>query len=149
MPAARPSAAGSGRSHVTMGGYYDPRPDPAWQRDGILLLAYSGTATFVRTAATGVKGLDRLGFDVPALSTSLALAWALSVTWVGAALLTGVLDAERYDRGRLLLTWGLAAPAAALLRVAFGDSVDFAPADAVATLVLMGGLRAAEEEGML
>lgn len=148
LAAMHPASAVLRRRHRSAAMSYDLR-DPAWQRDGILLLAYSGTATFVRTAATGVKRIDELGFDVPALSTSLALAWALSATWLLAALGTGVLGEERYDKSRLLLTWGLAAPAAAVLREALGASHELAYTDGVATLVLMAGVRWAEEEGVV
>ena len=79
-------------------------------------------------------------------------------SWVLAALATGVLGDERYDRGKLLLTWAAAAPVAALLRLFFFDDPLWlehaavgAPAsvvtDAVATLLLQNALRIAEEQG--
>lgn len=124
--------------------------DPAWQRDSILVLAYAGLEDLLRDAATGLK--PRLGFDLLQLNAEISCAFLLAFSWVGVALLTGVLGEQRYDPKRVLLTWLLCAPLAALVRVAvYGDFVcgapEFAAFDATATLLLQVGLRYAEEEG--
>jgi hypothetical protein len=84
----------------------------------------------------------------------LSSAFLVAFSWVGAALLTGALGERRYEAPRVLLTWLLAAPASAALRVAvFSGFVvgtpEFAAFDAAATLGLQLGLRAAEERGYL
>ena len=124
--------------------------DPAWQRDSILVLAYAGLEDLLRDGATGLKA--KLGFDLLQLNAELSCAFLLAFSWVGVALLTGVLGEERYDRRRVVLTWLLCAPAAALLRViVYSDFIcgapEFAAFDAAATLALMLGIRYAEEEG--
>ena len=133
---------------------YDLRPDPAWQRDGIIILWGSGWQTLVRAAATGIKRVDELGFDVPALTSSLGGAAIAATAWVLAACATGVLGTtHRYSANRVLLTWMLAAPPAALLRALLygGGVLDplTASTDALLMLVLMVGLRRAEESGIV
>ena len=134
---------------------YDGREDPAWQRDSILLLAYCGLEDLSRDAATGVK--ETIGFDFLQLNTELSCALLVAFSWVCVAILTGVLGERRYDTGRVLLTWLLAAPCAAVVRViAFEGYVgsgagvgrpEFAAFDAAATLGLQLLLRFAEIEG--
>ena len=131
--------------------------DPAWQRDSILLLAYCGLEDLSRDAATGVK--ETIGLDFLQLNTELACALLVAFSWVGVAILTGVLGEQRYDRKRVLLTWLAAAPLAAVMRViAFDGYVgsgagvgrpEFAAFDAAATLGLQLFLRYAEEEGFV
>ena len=126
--------------------------DPAWQRDSILLLAYCGLEDLLRDAATGLK--PQLGFDLLQLNAEMSCAFLIAFSWVGAALLTGVLGDRRYDSGRVVLTWLLCAPAAALVRVAIYSgfvcgSQDFAAFDAAATLALQLGIRLAEEQGLV
>ena len=61
----------------------------------------------------------QLGFDIAQLNAEMACAFLVAALWVAAALATGVFAEEhRYDQGRVLLTWALAAPIAAGLRVA-------------------------------
>ena len=135
---------------------YDPRfdwrADPPWQRDCILLLAYVGSATLVRSAATGVK--SQLGFDLVQLNGAMGSALFVGGCWLGVAALTGVLAGERYDAARVVATWTLAAPAAAYLRVTLLGDAPFqtdgdVTADVAATLLLMLGLRSAEQTGYL
>ena len=135
--------------------------DPAWQRDSILLLAYCGVIDLIRAASTGVKA--DLGFDFLQLNAQIACAVIVAFTWVGVALRTGVLGERRYERARVLLTWALAAPAAAALRLwIFDGALDpqwldkaavGSPAsvltDAVATLLIQNAIRLAEEQGYL
>ena len=101
-------------------------------------------------AATGIK--PKIGFDLLQLNAEVSCALLLASIWVLAALLTGVLGEARYDRGRVLLTWLAAAPAAYALRVALYSGFlvgipENAAFDAAATLGLQLGLRIAEEEG--
>jgi len=126
--------------------------DPAWQRDSILLLAFCGLEDLLRDAATGLK--PQLGFDFLQLNAEISCAFLVAFSWVGAALLTGVLGDKRYDRGLVVLTWLLAAPAAAVVRVAVFSgflcgSPDFAAFDAAAVLGLQLGIRLAEEQGFI
>ena len=129
----------------------DYRQDPAWQRDSILLLCYCGLEDLARNSATGYK--EHIGFDFLQLNAELSCSFLVAFLWVGAALLTGVLGELRYDRRRVVLTWFLAAPVAAALRVAIFHPAfpvgtpEFAAFDAAATLALQLGLRSAEEQG--
>ena len=131
---------------------YDFRPDPPYQRDGILLLAWVGLETLLRSAATGPKA--KLGFDLLQLNAAMGSALLLSTLWVAAAAITGVVGESRYDQQRVVLTWLIAAPLAALLRLYIFDgfpfiNLTFVLTDAAATLALMLGLRTAEEQGLL
>ena len=135
--------------------------DPAWQRDSILLLAYCGVQDLLRAAATGVK-VD-LGFDFLQLNAQIACAVIVAFSWVGVALATGVLGERRYERDRVLLTWVIAAPAAAVLRLWIFDGAlnpqwldkaavgapESVLTDAIATLLLQNAIRQAEEQGYL
>ena len=137
------------------------RRDPAWQRDSISLLFYCGLEDLLRAASTGPKA--ELGLDLLQLNAQLTCSFIIAFVWVGVALLTGVLGERRYDRPRVLATWVIAAPAAAALRLlTFDSSLDprwldqaalGAPSsiltDAIATLLIMNGLRLAEEQGLL
>ena len=133
----------------------DYRPDPAWQRDSILLLCYSGVEDLTRAASDGIK--ESPGFDLLQLNAMLLSAFVIAICWLSASMATGVLDESRYDRQRVLLTWLLAAPFAAFLRLTFfgdfplGHGFEVTPMyaliDAVATLALQLGLRLAEEQG--
>lgn len=130
----------------------DYRPDPAWQRDSILLMCYCGLENLVRASQTGIKAVP--GIDLLQLNIELACALLVAGCWLLAALPTGVLGDARYDRGRVFLTWGLAAaPAMALRWLAFQGNFVATPAaictDAVATLGLMIALRLAEEQGFV
>ena len=123
---------------------------PAWQRDSILLLCYCGLEDLIRDASTGVK--ETVGFDLVQLNVELSAAFLVAFLWVGVALLTGVLGDFRYDRPRVVLTWALAAPLSAALRIAvFSGFVvgqpEGAVVDALAVLALQLGLRLAEEQG--
>ena len=123
---------------------------PAWQRDGILLLCYCGVEDLSRASATGLK--PQIGFDLLQLNAELSCAFLVAFAWVSIAILTGVLGERRYDRGRVVLTWLVAAPAAAALRVgAYSGFLcgmpEYAAFDAAATLALQLGLRIAEERG--
>ena len=131
---------------------YDFRPDPPWQRDGITLLAYVGLETLLRSAATGLK--PKLGFDLLQLNAAMGGALLVATLWVVVATFTGVVGDFRYDRRRVLLTWLLAAPAAAALRLAIFDGFPFVSplfvfTDAATTLVLMLTIRFGEEQGYL
>lgn len=155
--AARPSARPALQSCVVRSSHltlceYDFRPDPPWQRDGIILLTWVGVETLLRSAATGVK--VKLGFDLMQLNAAMGGSLLVSILWVVAAAATGVVGESRYDRQRVLLTWLLAAPAAALLRLVIYDGFPFVTptfvlTDMAATLALMLGLRQAEEQGYL
>ena len=92
----------------------DYRPDPAWQRDSTLLLSYCGLEDLIRNSATGMKAT--LGFDFQQLSAETGCAFLVAGTWLVAAIATGVLGDSRYERTKVLLTWILSAPIAALLR---------------------------------
>ena len=132
--------------------YEEFRPDPPWQRDGILLLAYVGVETLLRSSATGVK--PKLGFDLMQLNAAMGGAFLIATAWVSVALLTGVVGNHRYDRQRVLLTWLIAAPLAAALRIVLYDGFPFVSelfvlTDAATTLALMLALRAAEEQGII
>jgi hypothetical protein len=129
----------------------DFRPDPAWQRDSILLLCYCGIEDLFRAAATGVKA--KIGFDFVQLNVELSSALLVAVCWLLAAQVTGVTGAEfRYDKTRVLATWVMAAIPPLIVRpLLFGGFLVGDPAaavtDAVATLGLMLGLRLAEQQG--
>jgi hypothetical protein len=130
----------------------DFRPDPPWQRDGIILLAYVGFETFLTSMSTGLK--PQLGLDVAQLNAATGGALLVSVAWVLAATATGVVGAERFNLRRVALTWALSAPVAAALRVVLYagfpcTSTLQVATDAVMTLPLMLGLRLAEEQGYL
>ena len=130
--------------------YDDPTRDPAWQRDSILLLAFCGLEDLARDASTGFKA--KLGFDFLQLNAELSAAVLVAFSWVGVAILTGVLGEHRYDRKRVLITWLLAAPVAFAVRIIVYSGFivgtpDFAAFDAAATLGLQLFLRYAEEEG--
>ena len=94
-----------------------------YEADTIVLLWYSGWATLIRAAATGMKPLNQLGFDYPALYASVGGGLALAATWVGCSVLTGLASQpQRYDQSRLIATWALAAPSAQLLKtMLYGD----------------------------
>lgn len=131
--------------------YEDFRPDPAWQRDSILLLCYCGVEDLFRSAATGVK--SQIGFDFLQLNVELCSAILVAGCWLLAAQLTGVTEVGfRYKFSRVLVTWALAAlPALVLRQMLFrgflvGDPIA-TYTDAIATLALMVGLRLAEEQG--
>ena len=64
-----------------------------------------------------------LGFDLAQLNAAMGGSLLVAGAWVLAASLTGVVGDERYERGRVLLTWLLAAPVAGLLRVVLYDYV--------------------------
>lgn len=142
------------------------RPDPALQRDSIVLLWGTGWQTLLKAAATGMKA--QLGFDTTALCASLGGSFAVAATWVLAATLLDVLDdnSQRYNTSRLVRAWALAAPAAVLVRLSlnialFGAIETWEPSlvsrfgahslivDALLTLVLMYGLRKCEQEGLI
>ena len=53
LPESMPFSVRRGRAGEIRLTEYDWRPDPPWQRDGILLLAYVGVETLLRGAATG------------------------------------------------------------------------------------------------
>ena len=130
--------------------YDDPTRDPAWQRDSILLLAFCGLEDLARDASTGFKA--KLGFDFLQLNAEFSAAVLVAFSWVGVAILTGVLGEHRYDRKRVLITWLLAAPVAFAVRIIVYSGFivgtpDFAAFDAAATLGLQLFLRNAEEEG--
>ena len=131
--------------------YEDFRPDPAWQRDSILLLCYCGVEDLFRSAATGVK--SQIGFDFLQLNVELCSAVLVAGCWLLAAQLTGVTEVGfRYNFSRVLVTWALAAlPALVLRQMLFGGFLVGDPiatyTDAIATLALMVGLRLAEEQG--
>ena len=144
----------------------DWQPPPGLEPDATVLLWYYGWSTVFRSAAyrfqvSGLpfKKMEEFGFDVPAITQALGGASALAATWVLAALVTGVLERDgdvRYDPWRLLMTWGLAAPAAQALKFATGwNSGDGsfktgdAITDVVMTLALMWGVRALERQGYL
>ena len=118
----------------------------------LVLLWYYGWATFFRAAATGLKSLDRIGFDVDAFTAALGGGSALAFTWLVAGLATRVFEREyRYSRLRVVLTWLIGAPAAQLLKTALygGFRPDAALTDVLMTLVLMLLLRMGEERGDL
>mmetsp|Transcript_11559 Transcript_11559/g.27704 ORF Transcript_11559/g.27704 Transcript_11559/m.27704 type:complete len:189 (-) Transcript_11559:85-651(-) len=142
------------------------RPDPAYQRDAIVLLWGIGWQVLIRAASTGVK--DRLGFDAPMLVASAGGALAVAITWLLAAELVGVLadDERRYNNGQLLFAWAIAAPCAFALRssldVALFGTVEcwepsllgrFGPqalaVDALLTLLLMYAVRKCEESELM
>ena len=124
-------------------------------RDATVLLWYGGWQTFFRRAATGVKPLNQIGFDLTAFSRDIGTCALLAGTWIAVALATGVLSDERYDRGRVVLTWAIAAPLAQLAKLAlYGGTLgyfrpDDAITDIVCTLGLQLGLRYAEENNLL
>jgi hypothetical protein len=154
--ATRPPLLGARSSGAAAMSFEDGRPDPAWQRDSILLLAYCGVEDLIRSASTGLKAMP--GFDLAQLNSEMATALVVAIAWLLAALATGVLAEQRYNRSRLLFTWLLAAPAAAAFRLLiFGGLHDPAAVgepisvltDAVATLLLQNALRLAEEQGIV
>lgn len=124
-------------------------------RDATVLLWYGGWQTFFRRAATGVKPLNQIGFDLTAFSRDIGTCALLAGTWIAVALATGVLSDERYDRGRVVLTWAIAAPLAQLAKLAlYGGTLgyfrpDDAITDIVCTLGLQIGLRFLEEENLV
>ena len=85
----------------------------------------------------------------------VASLWVLVATFTGVVTAWWViLDDFRHDRRRVLLTWFLAAPAAAALRLAIFDGFPFVSplfvfTDAATTLVLMLTIRFGEEQGYL
>jgi len=139
----------------------DDLRDPAWQRDSILLLCYCGVEDLLRAASTGQKQV--IGFDILQLNAQLLCSFIVAFSWVAVATLTGVLGEERYNRGRVLLTWAVAAPIAAALRLYIFDGtadaqwLDHAAVgapgsvvtDAVASLLLLNAIRIAEERGFV
>ncbi len=132
--------------------YEPPRAPLRVIPDATVLVWYYGWAWFFRLAATGVRPVATWGLDLPALTAGLGGGAVLASTWVGAAVLTGVLgDEHRYDRGRVGLTWLLAAPAAQLAKAGLygGFRWDNAATDVIMTLFLMLALREAEQRGLL
>lgn len=130
----------------------EPAADLVFEQDMIVLLWYNGWATFFRAAATGLKSLDRIGFDADAFTAALGGGSALAFTWLVAGLATRVFEREyRYSRPRVMLTWLIGAPAAQLLKTALygGFRPDAALTDVLMTLVLMLLVRVGEERGDL
>ena len=115
-------------------------------------MAYCGFQDLIRNSATGLKA--QLGFDFGQLNAETGAAFVVAGCWLAAAIGTGVLGRRRYNGWLVLLTWVLAAPSAAVLRLALfsgelypNAAPEFVATDAVATLALMLGLRLAEDQG--
>jgi hypothetical protein len=130
----------------------DESGDVNVEPDLVVLLWYFGWATFFRSAATGMKPWDRIGFDAKAFVAACGGGSSLVATWLLVGLVTGIFTRElRYQRPRVVFTWIIAAPAAQLLKTSLygGFRWDNAIVDMAMTLVLMLGLRWGEERGDL